>query len=157
MRVEVEHAERLVPALHRHADHLADAEADDALPGVEALIAARRRRPARPAFLEHVVHDRPAQGDLLLVIDLLAPADGLGLELAGVVVAQHDAAAVGVDGAEDQLHDALEQLIEVEDVADGLDGLVHDAEVGQRVFEPGSAGLLRLRRGCGCLRSRRWS
>ena len=38
MRVEIEHAERLVPALHRHADHLANAEADDALAGVEAFV-----------------------------------------------------------------------------------------------------------------------
>ena len=74
----------------------------------------------------------------------LAPADGLGLQLAAVGVAQHDAAAVGLDRAEDQLHDAVEQLIEVEDVADGLDGLVHDAEVGQGGLQPRPLDLLRL-------------
>src|SRR5205823_13720294 len=31
---------------------------------------------------------------------------------------------------------------QVEDVADGLDGLVHDAEVGQGVLEPGPLDLL---------------
>src|SRR5262249_33945519 len=37
-RVKVDHAERLVPALHRHADRLADTEANDTLPGAETLI-----------------------------------------------------------------------------------------------------------------------
>ena len=52
----------------------------------------------------------------------VAPAHGLGLELSlrrlvaarGVAseaaIAQHDAAAVGLDGAEDQFQDAVEQL-----------------------------------------------
>ncbi len=39
---------------------------------------------------------------------------------------------------------SLEKLVQVENVTDGLDGLIHDAQVGQSVFEPGSAGLVRL-------------
>ena len=50
---------------------------------------------------------------------------------------QHEAAAVGVDGAEDQFQDAVEQLVQVEDLADRLAGLVHDGQVGQGVLEPG--------------------
>ena len=52
---------------------------------------------------------------------------------------KHDAAAIRLDGAENQLHDAFEKLIQIENMADGLDGLVHDAEIGQRGLEPGRA------------------
>ena len=77
-------------------------------------------------------------------VGALAPADGFRLELTGVRSAEHDAAPIRLDGAEDQLHDPLEKLIQVENMADGLDGLIHDAQVGQSVFEPGSARLVRL-------------
>src|SRR5262249_40613407 len=51
-----------------------------------------------------------------------------------------DAAAVGDDGVEDQLQDALQELVEVEDVADGLGGLVQDGQVGQADAQPGRVG-----------------
>ena len=88
-------------------------------------------------LLEDVIDDGLAEGELLLVILLLAPAQGLGRQLAGVGIDQHDAAAVGADRAENQFQNAVEQFVEVEDLADRLAGLVHDGQVGQGVLEPG--------------------
>src|SRR5262249_30242694 len=110
--------------------------------GVEALVLRGVVDQDALFFLEDIVHDRPADRDLLVAVDLFTPADRLGLVLATVGVAEHDAAAVGADRFEDQLHDPFEELIGVQDVAGGLDGLVHDAEVGQRSLEPGAAGGL---------------
>ena len=93
-----------------------------------------------PCFFEHVIDDRPADGEFLLAVACpCASAGPCGFELAGVGIAQHEAAAVGVDGAEDQFQDAVEQFVQVEDVADRLAGLVHDGQVGQGVLEPGGA------------------
>ena len=155
-RVEVEDAERLVRPLHRHADDLAHAEAHDALHRLEALVAGRVRDEHALLRLQDVFHDRAADRHLFLLLRAVAPAQRLRLKLlhvqrpvvfgAGRVVGggvpQHDAAAVGVEMAEDQVHDAVEQLIEVENVADGLDGLVDDAEVGSaaRGPRPGRGG-----------------
>ena len=53
-----------------------------------------------------------------------------------------------LDRAEDQLEDAVEQLVQVENMADGLARLVHDGEVGQGAFEPGTwtcSGWARIR------------
>src|SRR5947208_16197286 len=99
-----------------------------------------------------MVHNRSADGDLLQTIGASAPANRLRLKLAGVVIAQHDAATIRLDGIEDQVHDLLEQLIEIEDMADGLDRLVHDAEVRQTRLEPGALGLLGLRENAAAFR-----
>ena len=50
---------------------------------------------------------------------------------------QHDAAAVGLDPLEDQLHDPLQELIDVERVADGQRRAVHDLQIAPRPGEPG--------------------
>ena len=149
--VEIEHAERFVPALHRHADDFADAVANDALHGLEALVAGHVGHENALFLAQHVIHDGPADGDLLLAIDAVAPAHRLGLKLGAIEnsgpwarlgrrrVAQQDAAAVGVEVAKDQFEDAFEELIEIEDVADGLRRLVH--QIGQGVLEPRSLDL----------------
>ena len=142
--IEINHAQRLVAALHRHAHRLADAEADDALARVEALVLGRVRHQDALLLAQHIVHDRAAQGKLLLGGQSLPPANGLRLELIAVAGPEHDAAAVGLDGAEDQVHHPFQELIEIEDVADRVDRLVHDRQVGQRALQPGGAGLLRL-------------
>ena len=67
-RVDVDHANQVVPSLHRHADRLADAHLHDALRGVPA---ARRRRALLVqhalAAVDDVVEDRLADGDPLAV------------------------------------------------------------------------------------------
>src|SRR5207237_324400 len=119
-RVEVDDAERLVPALHRYADRLADAEPDDALPGAEAAVLGGVGDQHALLLAEDVVRDGAAEGDAFRAGGGGAPANRLRLELVGGGVVQHDAAPVRPDRAEDQLHDPLEELVEVEDVADGL-------------------------------------
>ena len=79
-----------------------------------------------------------------MVAHAFAPANGFRLELAAVRIAKHNATPVRLDGTEDQLHDPFQKLVQVENVADGLDRLVHDTQVGQGIFEPRSAGLVRL-------------
>src|SRR5262249_61710207 len=54
---------------------------------------------------------------------------------------QQEAAAVCKDRAENQLEDALQQLIDVEDMARRLGGLVHDREVRQGLAQPGGVFL----------------
>ncbi len=124
---------------------------NDALHGLKALVAGHVGNENALLLAQHVIHDRPADGDLLLAIDAVAPAQRLGLKLRAIErgrlrsrlgrgsVAQHDAAAISVKIAEDQFENAFEQLIEVEDLADGLRRLIH--EVGQSVFEPRSLNL----------------
>jgi len=70
LRVEVEDTERLVAPLHRHADHLADAELDDAAAGVEPGVLGRVGKQHPLLLAEHPVDDRPAQEDLLLMLRL---------------------------------------------------------------------------------------
>src|ERR1044071_9411004 len=97
VRVEVEHAERLVPALHRHADGLADAEPHDALTRGEAVVAGGIRHQNALLFAQDVLHDSPANADLFVPADAPAIANRLRLELPSVRVAQHHATTVGLD------------------------------------------------------------
>ena len=84
---------------------------------------------------EDVVHDGAADGDLLLRLTPSRQRTAFGSSSAcrawrgisrpaaapsGRGGAQHDAAAIGFDRPEHQLQDAVEQLLEVENVADGL-------------------------------------
>ena len=48
------------------------------------------------------------------------------------MIDEHDAAAVGFDPLEDQLHDAVQQLIDVERVADGQRRAIHDLQIAAR-------------------------
>src|SRR5262249_9914131 len=110
---------------------------------------------------QDVIHDGPADGDLFPAIEAIAPAHRFRLKLGTVGyewntrsarasrvgcvcrrVTQHDAAAIGVEMAKDQLQDALQELIEIENVANGLRGLIH--EVGQGVLKPRSLDLFRV-------------
>src|SRR5205823_11445436 len=50
--------------------------------------------------------------------------------------------AVRLQGAEGQLHDAVEQVVDVGDEADGLAQLVEDADVGEQLVGQGGADLL---------------
>ena len=70
----------------------------------------------------------------------LAPADGLGDELARLVLEQ-DRPAVGADRLEDELEDLRQERVDVEDVADRLGGPVHDREVDQPVLEPAAGDV----------------
>ena len=76
--------------------------------------------------------------------DALAVAAHLGLELLGLWIEQHDAAAVGLDPLEDQLHDAVEQLIDVERVADGQRRAIHDLQIAAGPGQPGAGRRLRV-------------
>src|SRR5207249_5863205 len=118
--IDVQDAQGLVPAGHRHADHLADADAEDALAGAEALVLGGVRDQDALLLADDVVDDGAADLQAFARRLVAAPAHRLGLQLAAVGVAEHDAAAVGLDGAEHQLQDPLEQVVEVEDVADRL-------------------------------------
>src|SRR5262249_16084096 len=81
-RVQVDDAEQFVPALHRHADRLADAEADDALAALEAGVPSGIRDKNSLLFAQDVIHDGPADNDLLVTLRRIAPADGFRLEAA---------------------------------------------------------------------------
>ena len=90
---------------------------------------------------DDVVQDRLADRDLFVGADRLCELRRtLRLELLGVRVDQHDAAAVGLDPLEDQLHDAVEQLVDVLRVADGQRRAIHDLQVAAG---PGRARSLR--------------
>src|SRR5207245_15288 len=110
---EIKHTQGFVPAFHGDADGLVDAEAHNALPGMEALVAAGVGYQDALLLAKNILDDGAAQGDLLLRVSALAPADGFRLELARIRSAEHDTAPIRLDGAEDQLHDPLEKLIQV--------------------------------------------
>src|SRR3984893_18368928 len=100
-------------SLHRYANHFANAVTKDALAGVKALIAHGIGSENALFLPQDVFHDRAANFHLSQRIDILAPARICRLELAGVAVAQHDAASVGFDGLEDQIHDPFKELIDI--------------------------------------------
>ena len=143
LRIEVQYAEGFVPPLHRHADDLADAKLEDAFSAEETFVARGVRDQDPDMFLHDMIDDGARKREFFLPIFFLAPAQGFRLQLAGFLIVQEDAATVRLDGAEDQFQNAPEQLIEVEDHADGLARLVHDGEVGQGAAQPGRV-LLRL-------------
>ena len=82
--------------------------------------------------LDHVIEDRLADGDPPVGVGALAGAADLRLEGLVQRVHEHDAAAVRLDPLEDQLHDPLEQLVDVQRVAHRQGGAVHDLEVAPR-------------------------
>ena len=78
-----------MPALHRHADHLADADADDALAGGEALVAGRVGDEHALLLAQDVVDDGAADGDQVLrpaAVLLFANGAAFGSSAAGVGV-----------------------------------------------------------------------
>ena len=91
-------------------------------------------------LLEHVVDDRPRDRHPLVGLGRAPPADGLGDELARLVLEQ-DRAPVGADRLEDQLEDLGQQRVDVEDVADRLGRPVHDRQVDQPVLEPAAGDV----------------
>ena len=86
--------------------------------------------------LDHVVEDRLADRDPLVGADALARAADLRLQRFGGRVQQHDAAAVGLDPLEDQFHDPVQQLVDVQRVADGQGRAVHDLQVAAGPGQP---------------------
>ena len=135
--VDVDHADHVVAALHGHANRLADAHLHDAAGGIPAVVLPGVAGQHAFVPLDHVVENRLADGDFLVGADALASAADLGLQQFCRRVHQHDAAAVGLDPLEDQLHDPLQQLVDVQRVADGQRRAVHHLQVAPRPGEPG--------------------
>lgn len=71
--------------------------------------------------------------------ETLAIEPHLGGKLFGLFVEQHDAAAIGFDPFEDQLHDAIEQLVDIERMAYRQGRAIHDLQFATC---PGEQGLL---------------
>ena len=114
------------------------------MPGVETLVLAGVGEQHALLFAEDVIDDGAAYVDAILVASAAAPADSFWLQLPAAVVAQHDAAAVGLDGAKHEFENALQEIVQIEDVADRLAGLVHDRQVGQGGPQPNGLHLFGL-------------
>ena len=140
--VDIDHAHHVVATLHGHADRLADAHLHDAGRVVPALVLAGVAGQHSLVVLQDVVQDGLADRNLLARFEALPSVPHLGLKLLGLLVEQHDAAAVGLDPIEDQLHDAIEQLIDVERMADGQRRAVHDLQIAAGPRQPGAATVL---------------
>ena len=138
--VGVEDAQRGVPALDRHADGLADVVIDDRLRGAEPLVRRRVGGDHPLPLLEHVIDDRSRDGHPLVGVGGIAPADGLGHEVAALVL-QQDGASVGPDRLEDELENLGQERVDLEDMADRLGGPVHDREADQPLAEPSRRAL----------------
>ena len=65
------------------------------------------------------------------------PAD-LGPQLFRLLVHQHDAAPIRLDPLEDQFHDPIQQLVDVQRVADRQRRAIHDLEVAAGPGQPGT-------------------
>ena len=143
--VDVDRAHHVVAALHGHADRLAHAHLHDAAAGVPAVVLPGVAGQHALVPLDHVVENRLADGDPLVGADALARAADLRLKRLAGRVHQHDAAAVGLDPLEDQLHDPLQQLVDVQRVADGQRRAVHHLQVAPRPGEPRVLRQLGLR------------
>ena len=123
-----------MPARHRYANDLADAELHDAAAVVEAGIFRRIGEEHTLLLAQNPVDDGPTQENLLFVLWLL-PSNGPRLRLP-LVARQHHAAAVGWDRTEDEFEETVEELRHVEDMADCLARLVDDREIGDLVLHP---------------------
>ena len=78
--VDVDRADHVVAALHRHADRLADAHLQDAAGRVPAVVEPGVARDHAFVLLDHVVEDRLADVDFVVVLDALPRAPHAGLE-----------------------------------------------------------------------------
>src|SRR5690606_12340577 len=74
----------------------------------------------------------------LVVAHPLAIAADHRRKLIRLAVEQHDAAAVRFDPLEDQLHDAVEELLDIERVAHGQRRAIHDLQVAAGPRQPGA-------------------
>ena len=74
-----------------------------------------------------------------------AIAAHFGPKLLRLRIEQHDAAAVGLDPFENQLHDPPQKLIDIERMADGQGRAIHDLQIAASPGEPLS--LRRVRAG----------
>ncbi len=135
--------------MHGDADRLADAELDDALRRVPALVLLGVAGEHAFLVLHDVVEDRAADVHVLGVARLavgFAVAADAGTKLAGLAIDEHDAAAVGLDPFEDQLHDAAQELVDVERVADGERRAIHHLQVAVGAGEPVALRLIEVER-----------
>ena len=76
--------------------------------------------------IHHVVQDRLADVQLVAALRPFAMVEDLRSEFVGISINKHDAATIGLDPFEDQLHDALQQLVDIQCVAYGQRRSVHD-------------------------------
>ena len=108
-----------MPPLEGGANDLAQAVPGDALLAGEAVVGRGVAHQHRPAVAQHRVGDRAADDDLAA-----DPARGPGREFAGLGVGEQHDAVVRVGGLERQLHDAAEQLVDIQNAADRVGRLV---------------------------------
>ncbi len=138
--VDVDHAHQVIAALHGHADRLADSCADDARRRIPAVVLLGVAGNHALALFHYIVEDRLADRHPLWRPGVAPHPLDFRLELPGLGTDQHDAAAVGFDEFEDQLHDAMQQLVDVQSVADGQSGAIHELQIAPRTCQPGALG-----------------
>ena len=139
--VDVNHADHVVTALHRHANRLANAQFHDAGARAEAIVLPGVAGEHALVPLDDEIEDRLADRDLVAAVaGVVAGPPHAGIESLRVRIEEHDAAAVGLDPLENQLHDAVEQLVDVQRMADGQGRAVHHLEIAAG---PGQPGVLR--------------
>jgi hypothetical protein len=139
--VDVDRPHHAVAALHRHADRLADAGANDAVAGGEAVVVACVAGDHALAAGHHVVEDRAAHDQLPAVAKPVAP--GPRRQSAAGGIDEHDAAPVGRHPVEHEVEDPAEELVDVERVADRHRRPVHHLQAAAGPGEPAVAGVER--------------
>ena len=88
--------------------------------------------------LQHIVENRAADFQaFLLMIQTLAPvAADLGHEFGSLLILEHDATTIGFDPFEDQFHDPVQQLVDIQRVAHGQGRAVHDLKIAASSRQP---------------------
>ena len=135
--VDVDHADHVVTALHRHANRLANAQFHDVAAGL-------KRSSCRASLVSTPSFRRMTKSRIVLLIVIRRRAGrrcgsaARGDRAAGLVrIEEHDATPVGLDPLENQLHDAVEQLVDVQRMADRQGRAVHHLEIAACAGQPG--------------------
>ena len=138
--VDVDHAHHVVTALHRHANRLANAQFHDAGARAETIVLPGVAGEHALVPLDDKIEDRLADRDLVAAVGVVAGPPHAGIESPRVRIEEHDATPVGLDPLENQLHDAVQQLVDVQRMADRQGRAVHHLEIAAC---PGQPGVLR--------------
>jgi len=128
--VDVDDAEDFFPAADGDADGGADGEVVDGLAFHEALIGHGIGGEDAFFFGDDVLDDGLGDGDFSDLV-LVTEADDAGVDAVGVLlVDEGDEATVGAELFEGEVHDAVEDLVDVEESGESSGDLKQDAEVG---------------------------
>ena len=141
--------------MHGDADGLAHPKSHNASGRVPAVVLSGVAAPHALGVFGDVVQDGTADFDGRFDLGSFAIVANFGDQFACWMIHQQNQSSVCFDPLEDQFHDALQQLVDVQGMADFQRGAVHDLQVAAGPGEPRVGGLFGIEKLTDIVRSSR--